>query len=477
MPLTSEGLVVQRYQESVDALKNLLRLKADPTLEIADDELLGQLVQCICEQQTKLNELTEIVFSSRDIDSAYGSQLDIIGALKDIERLPSSPSQGYQLFSGDADTVIPSNTIVENTTTKDRYATRVSYTISALSVVSGTLSVNTVTDSTIYSVSVSGTLYSIDSGVGATEDSILTALESDINSDVDAIVTAEKVGATLVLTSPTYSVFSLVFTTDLTFDAGTVLGYVYAQNTGPQSSAISSVTKIVTPVLGLDETINPYTYTVGSNRELDEDYRIRLKDPSTIVGKATVPAILAAVRNTTGVSYATLEYNNTMSMVGDLPQKSFHVIVDGGIDANIADTIFDVGGCSIYTYGTTEVVVVDEGQSHTIRFSRPTGQFIAVRVTYSLYDEETPPDGLETLIQQAVYGHINSLGIGVDVIPGRVMKPIYDTTSGVGDMTIEVQTIPSSGSTPSGTWSSNSIAIPSTQFAQSGLVDIIVVEN
>lgn len=479
MALTSNGLEILRYPEIIEELIRLERLKIDANLKIADDEFLGQFNQAIAEMQTRLYELAEDVYSSFNLKEAEGDSLDALGLLKDIERNPASPSQGNQIFWGASNATAPSGTIVENAVTGDRFVTRTSYQINSLSIIAGTLVVTSVTPTTTYSVSIDTKTYSVISSASPTALEIVTALKAEIDADPTAEVEASLTTDTLNVYSESYTPFSMTFTSNMIFVGGGVLGYAYAEETGDTPAGVEEITKIVTPIPGITSTKNPYAYIQGSDRESDESYRQRLLSTFTIGGKATVPAIRSGVSAVDGVTYAVVVQNNTMvTDVNGIPPKAFRTIVEGGSDADVANAIFQYGGAGIETDGSTIEVVVDEdGQSYQIEFSRPTGVFIAVRVTYSKYDEEVFPTDGETAMRQAIVSHITGLGIGTDVIPARINNTLDTSVAGIGDRTIEVQELASSGDTPNpGSWQTVTLPIAAVNFAQTALIDVTVVE-
>ena len=86
-----------------------------------------------------------------------------------------------------------------------------------------------------------------------------------------------------------------------------------------------------------------------------------------------------------GVQQAFVFENVTLATDSDgLPPKSFEVVVEGGADQDIADTIFLHKPAGIETFGTTSLSVLDtQGFNHTVKLSRPTTlqMFVDVTVT------------------------------------------------------------------------------------------------
>ncbi len=160
------------------------------------------------------------------------------------------------------------------------------------------------------------------------------------------------------------------------------------------------------------------------------------------------------------------------------PPHSFESIVLGGLDADIAEVIWENKPAGIQTHGSTNVIHVDtEGISRSINFSRPSEIYLHVRVTYSKYSEETFPTTTgEASIAQSALDTGNALTIGNDVLPERFKGPIFTAVSGIAELTIEVAT--STGPLdPPGAYQTTPLAIAATEIAvfDSGRVTVVEV--
>lgn len=474
MPLTVNGLIVDRYPEVVENIQTAQQQEIHPDIDTNDDEFLGIQNKILAERFASLNELLEAVYNAFDVDKAEGVDLDVIGKLLNNARLGSASTQGYVNFTGSSGTVVGSGTVVENPNTGDRFLVSSQTIISNTSSLKNTFSVATVANSTNYTINVGATAYTYTSDSDATIAEILAGLKAEVDGDLSAEVTATVAGTTLLIEAIDQSApYTLSTSANLAVTSTTTRVYVLAQTTGPITTPAESITLLVTPIAGVTSVLNPLALTSGRNRESDEEYRVRLKTDQTISGKATLPAIEAALRATAGVSYAEVVQNNTMATDGDgRPPKSVECVVEGATDEEVARVIFDSVAAGIATFGNTGPIVFsdDDGDTQSISFSRPTAYDIEVRITYSVYSEESFPSGGEDTMRTAVLDHINGLGIGVDVIPMRAFSPIYNSVTGVGDLLVEVR------EAGSGTWLSVTLPVAATEFAQTTLNDITVVE-
>jgi hypothetical protein len=139
-----------------------------------------------------------------------------------------------------------------------------------------------------------------------------------------------------------------------------------AETTGPLTAASGALTKIESPVSGWLAVTNTGPAIAGSNVETDEDYRARRNEVLAEEGGSTLAGIVAdEVTDPTG-----------------MPPHTFEVIVRGGDDSAIANSIWKNKPAGVDSYGTTSINVLDEaGNVQLVRFSRPTLKTINVNVS------------------------------------------------------------------------------------------------
>jgi uncharacterized phage protein gp47/JayE len=221
--------------------------------------------------------------------------------------------------------------------------------------------------------------------------------------------------------------------------------------------AANTITKIVDPVSGIESVTNANPTENGRDAETDEEFRYRIKATIQSLGKATLDAIVAKVRNVEGVKSAKIEENDTMddyTSTGGLPPKSFRVFVWGGDDSAIAQAIFDAKPAGIQPYGSVSATAYDiDGNPHTIHFERPTEVTIYV-------DVQVTTDGTavtEQEIKDAIKAYFDTLELGDDVIYNKVVAAVMGV-QGVVDATVKIDTT----TPPAGT---SNIAIADNEIA------------
>lgn len=479
--LTASGLQVKKLSDMLPEVIQYLQQNVDSSISINDSDPLYQTLVIFLSEVDQLWQLGQAVSDSDNLDKAEGVFLDNLGAIAGgVLRNPAIETSGRQYFRGQVGTTVPVGTIVENTQTKDRYITNNSITLSPTQAYEVIFSVASVQDGAIYTVNVEGKAYTFTSDVSATASQIIAGIKAEMDADLDKQWSVVNQGAGLKLTTELTNGIDVSTTSNLEITSVVNSSFVVADTTGPLVANANAITKIITPVAGISSTYNPTALSTGRDRETDSQYRARIRTSRIIAGKATVAAIEANLRNTVGVLYAAVIENDTMEEdVEGRPPKSIEAIVDGGTDEDVGTTLVNTKGASVDTFGNTTVVVEDnDGQPYTVHFSRPVPLYLAIRVTYSLYDEERFPEETgEQTIRQAVIDYTNSLGLNKDVFPGRYFGPIYNAVEGVGTLTVEIQPITAPGEAPvEADWSTEPLPVPQTLFAQTTIADVYIEE-
>ena len=276
----------------------------------------------------------------------------------------------------------------------------------------------------------------------------------------------------LVSTNDTGDQFSTE--SEITLDgAGNGAVFAKAVETGPIQALAGTVTQIDTPITGWSSVTNSLSAELGSNLETDVELRSRRERSVATASQAMVDSLFAAVANIEGVTNTVVLENDTDSVDGNgLPPHSFQVIVVGGDNTEIAQTIWNKKPAGITSFGSTTVPINDsQGISHDISFSRPTTVDIYVEVTVTP-DSEYPANG-DDLIKQYIVDYANGdlisgrgFSLGDDVIYTRLYTPINKVQGHeISDLRIDIV------SPPTGT---SNITIDSTEISNFLIANITV---
>lgn len=238
---------------------------------------------------------------------------------------------------------------------------------------------------------------------------------------------------------------------DFIIQAG-ALGDFTADTAGAQTCEVGELDAIPVAVTGWSSVYNYTAGVPGSDMETDEELRARRAAAvSVIQARGTDPSIRAhLLQDVDGVTAAKVVSNR--GMVEDSagrPPKCFECLVVGGSDEDVAKCIWQSQPAGIQSYGNTSVDITDDnGDVQVISFSRPQAKYLWVKVTYSLYTEESAPTDAE--IKAAIMQWSQAeYQMGVDVIPTRVLQGLYSGTTGIGTASIQVAITDTAEGTPS----------------------------
>ena len=180
--------------------------------------------------------------------------------------------------------------------------------------------------------------------------------------------------------------------------------------------------------------LNKEDAVLGRNIETDPELRLRRILWLNGLGAGTLEAIIAAVRRVSGVTEVT-GFQNTSKMPDEngLPANSYHIIVVGGDDLEIATIIWLTAPAGIYSYGSTLVMVTDsQGTDQRIKFSRPVEVPIYIAATLSVDATLYPLDG-DYQVSLALLAIGEALDSGDDVYELRFRSACL-TVKGVEDV-------------------------------------------
>ena len=242
----------------------------------------------------------------------------------------------------------------------------------------------------------------------------------------------------------TYSPLLAVSSTPATgtaaaFDATSVA--VESVDTGPIPALAGTLNEIVTPVSGWSAVDNNVAATLGEDEETDADFRIRRIAALQGLGNATPDAIRGDLLLVEGVLSATVFENDTDVTVDGRPPHSLECLIDGGVDNDIAQAIWDSrsGGIATRSSSADSGTAVDsQGNNQIMNFTRPTDIPIFLDITLTV-DADYPADG-DAQVEAAVLAWALTLEIGEDVIVYPYLIGSFDDILGVVTVVIDIGT-------------------------------------
>lgn len=439
--VTPEGFVRPRLPEirqeiAADLVTRLRAIGYQGEIETRPDSLFGLLIDTFSERETALWEQTEAVYFAMYPSSASGVQLDRAVSFTGVSRLSAEPSQVQVMLYGDEGTIVIAGAQVRNRNTQSLWTIPTATTIGMGAV--GDASVSpTVAASTAYTVTLDGTPYTYTSDVSPTLAEILGGLVAQLSASDHAI---SSDGAVVRIVATGEASFALQVSPSLTVTRFGTPGLARSVESGPISAAVGEITDIVTLVPGWNAVDNLQVAALGRLTETDAELRVRYKSGVYALGAATLPAIQANLESRVAGVTAVRVFENDTDLVDGVgrPPHSIHVVIEGGLDSEIAAAIFQYKAAGIDTYGAVEVEVVDtEGISHDIHFDRPTLVYVWIKAEITLLpssEEAFPPDGFAQIAANLLAAG-NALGVGKDVIWQRLLSAVH-AVRGVAEATL-----------------------------------------
>lgn len=420
--LTSTGFVPATLTEIRTEIENELKAAFGSSIDVADEAPLGQLSAIAAERFALLWELIEAIVTSMDPDKATGTELDAICALTGTVREAAKSSTVTATLTGTAATAVPSGSQASVASTGVKFKTTANTTIAAVTAWAPTTAyvlgdrVNNDTPDRIYQCVTAGTSAGsggpTGTGTGISDNTVSWDYLGDGDGAVDAA--AESV------------------------------------DTGPKVALSRTLTTIETPVSGWSSVINVLDAALGRDIETDAALRVRREDELAAAGTSPVDAIRAALLDVLNVTTVSLFVNNTDVTDGDgVPPHAVEALVQGGTDQAIFDALLTNVAAGIATHGTTSGTATDsEGNSHAMKFTRPTEKEVYIDITLT-YDATLYPADGDTQVKSAVATQGNKSAPGKDVVSSAVKAWAFGV-AGVLDVSlaeIGLTTSPSSEAT------------------------------
>lgn len=439
--LTSEGLVIKTLPEIRTALENKLKARYGSSFSVDTNTPEGVMIGVFADELSDAWEGIQGTYDAAYPKSATDLNLDNVSDIVDVRRIQASKSSATLEFTGLVGAVIPEDTVVTVTDTEERFLVTTPLTLTATRFSDITFGISSVVDSTVYTLTINNIVVSINSGVSATAATIMTALKAAIDATVAGVTTSLPTASTLrVNVTEVNSIYALVVGSRISVNSVSDLVESEALNSGVIKAPAGTLVNLLVPIINVTSVTNLADADEGREEETDEELRVRRYESVAIIGAATLNAITANVRNLDDVTAAFIIENKEYSVdVDGRPPKSFEVVVEGGDESEIAQTIWDYHPVGIESVGDITRTVTDlDDNIQSVSFSRPVDVYIKVEVDYTKYTEEPFPTTAEDAIKTTVLTYGNTLNIGNDVIPKRFFGSIYNAVDGIEDIVIRI---------------------------------------
>ena len=477
--LSNTGLEIRRLPDVLDANKARAQdifsdlVPPGDIVDVGPNGTLGRMIGIVAPAEADLWEAIQQIHDSFNPNVATGFALDNLVALSGISRLAAAATTAQVLLTGTINTLITTAAKVSSSTTQRLFSilTTVSLTPEGASGVG--VGIVVVQDSTNYTISYStdGITFvdiTINSGVSATETSILTALKAEFDSTVGGIFTTTIADSRVnVQKIDPFQIVDFTTSENLSVLKVSKLGVAVSDIIGTLGQAAGSINTIAIPVPGWDSVTNPLPATPGRFEETDEELRERFRNSKFVQAANIIESLIDGLKNVPGVTDIAVYENDTDSTdILGVPAHSFMPIVLGGLNTTVAEAIWQNKPTGIKSFGNTTVNILDsQGLAHAISFRRPDE--VPIYVSVEITDIGGMPGDAAVQIQQAILAYVNSMYfVGDDVIYSRFYTPVNQVPGhAVNSLTI--------GTAPSPVGTSN-IIIDFDEVATFNIDNIVV---
>lgn len=216
------------------------------------------------------------------------------------------------------------------------------------------------------------------------------------------------------------------------FDTETIEVTAQCETIGAIEAMPGSITKIKNPQKGWLSVTNTVPAVAGKPIETDEELRYRQSISTAIPSQNMLNSTIAGIASVSGVTrYKVYDNDSNVTDANGIPGHTIAAVVEGGLDADIAEQIYLRKGPGGGTYGTTSVTYTnDDGLPNIVRFFRPT--YVNIDVTVSVKGKATYTTAVADTIRNDVREYIEGLDIGNDV---SVMGLLTAVTAAVSNPT------------------------------------------
>jgi uncharacterized phage protein gp47/JayE len=209
---------------------------------------------------------------------------------------------------------------------------------------------------------------------------------------------------------------------------GTVAGQAICSEAGPIFVSAGRLTLIQTIIANWTAVTNTSDAAPGRLTETDPVLRARRALSVAMPSQSMLDGLYAALANLDGVDDVVVYENATGSYdAKGHPPHSIHAIVDGGLDADIANAIWVKASMGCTKVGSQALNVIDtQGNPQTMRWDIPVDVNVYITVQLSRAPTTFEADSIKAAL--VAYGDETSR-IGQDV-------PWFDLASPINDLNI-----------------------------------------
>lgn len=234
-----------------------------------------------------------------------------------------------------------------------------------------------------------------------------------------------------------------------------------------------TITKIVTPTKGWTSVTNDVPAVTGEPVETDEELRLRQSISVAIPSQNMLDGTIAGIAGVDGVKrYKVYDNDTNVTDANGIPGHTIAAVVEGGLDADIAEQIYLRKGPGGGTYGDVSVEYVNaDGLITTIRFFRPV--YVPIDISLTVTKNTGYTSAIKTQIEEKNVSYIEALDIGNNVTMTGALASVLSLISNLSKppFSVSALTIGRHGET----MGSVDIPIAFNEVAQVGTITVTEV--
>ena len=196
------------------------------------------------------------------------------------------------------------------------------------------------------------------------------------------------------------------------------------QTLGAVEATIGTINKINTPQAGWTAVTNNVAAVVGQPVEIDEELRSRQSISVAIPSQNMLESTVAAIKAIAEVKRSRVYDNDTnLTDANGIPGHSIAAVVEGGLDADIAEAIYMRKGPGGGTYGSTTYPYTNSvGVTTAIRYSRPT--YTGIDASLSVKRGIGYTSDVLDVLKRNIEDYLDNLDIGTPVTITGILKVV-----------------------------------------------------
>lgn len=253
-------------------------------------------------------------------------------------------------------------------------------------------------------------------------------------------------------------------------EGGSVKVTAVSADIGAIPATVGSIKKISTPTKGWISVTNNSPAILGDPIETDEQLRYRQSISAALPSRSMMEGLVGSLAALENVKrYKVYENDTNQTDLNGIPSHSIAVVIEGGIDSEIAKTIYMRKGPGCGTHGTETYNYYNSEDIPTpIKFTRPSAKSVYVNIKVKKLFGYT--NDIESDIKAKVSAYIDTLDIGQTIYISSVWAAALTAISDIGKPTFSITEV-KLGTSP-GSYSSSDIKLAYTEVGSAKGVNV-----